>query len=97
MTDDNTTTSAFDAPPPDPEAERLEPLLGMWRSEEHTRDSVLGPGVRVTNTERFYWLDGGYFLVSTYETVFGSEPARRGVNYWATTLTRRSSALSIER
>jgi hypothetical protein len=27
-------------------------------------------------------LDGGYFLVSTYETAFGNEPAQRGVNYW---------------
>jgi hypothetical protein len=45
-------------------------------------DSVLGPGVAVTSTESFSWLDGGYFLVSTYETVFGDEPAQTGVNYW---------------
>jgi hypothetical protein len=51
-------------------------------AEDHTHDSVLGPGVRVTSIERFSWLDGGYFLVSTYETVFGDEPAQRGVNYW---------------
>jgi hypothetical protein len=30
----------------------------------------------------FRWLDGGYFLVQEYETVFGDEPAQRGVNYW---------------
>jgi hypothetical protein len=28
------------------------------------------------------WLDGGYFLVRSYETVFGDEPAQTGVNYW---------------
>ncbi len=74
--------SRFAVPPPDPELKRLEPLLGSWRTEEHTEDSVLGPGVPVTSSETFYWLEGGYFLVSTYETVFGDEPAQKGVNYW---------------
>ena len=69
-------------PPPDPELGRLESLLGTWEAEDRTQDSVLGPGVRVTSTETYSWLDGGYFLVSTYETVFGDEPAQRGVNYW---------------
>lgn len=69
------------APPPDHELKRLEPLLGDWESDDHTHDSVLGPGVPVTSTESFAWLDGGYFLVSTYETVFGDEPPQRGVNY----------------
>lgn len=74
--------SAFAAPPPHPELKRLEPLLGTWRSEGRTQDSVLGPGVPVHSTETFYWLEGGYFLVSTYETRFGSEPTQTGVNYW---------------
>jgi hypothetical protein len=82
MTDHDTTQSAFDVPPPDSELRRLEPLLGTWTTEDHTRDSVLGPGVPVTSIETFYWLDGGYFLVSTYETVFGDEPAQKGINYW---------------
>jgi Protein of unknown function (DUF1579) len=43
---------------------------------------VIGPGVPVVSTESFRWLDGGYFLVSSYETVFGDEPAQKGVNYW---------------
>ena len=69
-------------PPPDPELRRLEPLVGTWKAEEHTEDSVIGPGVPVTSTESFQWLDGGYFLVSTYETTFGDEPTQKGVNYW---------------
>ena len=67
---------------PDAQLRRLEPLLGTWRCEGHTRDSPLGAGVPVTSSERFYWLDGGYFLVSTYETTFGSEPTQKGINYW---------------
>ncbi len=72
----------YAVPPRDPELKRLEPLLGTWRTEDHTRESPLGPGVPVTSTETFSWLDGGYFLVSSYVTVFGDEPAQRGVNYW---------------
>ena len=79
-TEDDRTASA--PPPPSPELKRLEPLLGKWKAEDQTRDSMLGPGVRVSSTETFSWLDGGYFLVQTYETVFGDEPAQRGVNYW---------------
>jgi hypothetical protein len=75
--------STGSVPPPHPELRRLQPLVGSWRAYDHTADTtVLGPGVAVTSTERFSWLDGGYFLVSTYETVFGDEPPQTGVNYW---------------
>jgi hypothetical protein len=43
---------------------------------------VFCPGVPVTSTETFRWLEGGYFLVQEYETTFGDEPTQRGVNYW---------------
>jgi hypothetical protein len=82
MTDDSQAQAAVDVLPPDPELGRLRPLLGTWKTQGHTQDSVLGPGVPVSSTERFHWLDGGYFLVSTYDTVFGAEPAQTGINYW---------------
>jgi hypothetical protein len=82
VADDTTEQSTFAAAAPDPELRRLEPLRGTWRAEDHTQDSLLGPGVPVGSTESFYWHDGGYFLVQTYETVFGNEPAQKGVNYW---------------
>jgi hypothetical protein len=80
---DKADRSTLAVPPPDPQLRRLAPLLGTWRTEDQTQDSVLGPGVPVTSTETFYWLDGGYFLVSTYETLFGEEPPQKGVNYWS--------------
>ena len=49
--------------------QRLIRSSSVWRrwwaleSQDHTEDSVFGPGVPVTSTETFYWLDGGYFLV----------------------------------
>src|SRR5262245_28329394 len=79
VTDDQ---AAFAAPPPDPELRRLEPLLGTWKTEGHTRLSVLGPGVPVRSTETYRRLDGGYFLVQDYETTFGDEATQKGVNYW---------------
>jgi len=82
MSDNMMDDAANSVPPPHLELERLEPLIGTWRAEDWTQDSVIGPGVPVTSRETFSWLDGGYFLVSTYETVFGDEPAQRGVNYW---------------
>jgi Protein of unknown function (DUF1579) len=80
MSDQSTVSSV--APPPSAELERLEPLLGSWQTRARTRHTSLGPGVPVTSVEEFSWLDGGYFLVQTYHTVFGHEPAQRGINYW---------------
>jgi Protein of unknown function (DUF1579) len=72
----------FGVAPPHPELKRLEPLLGNWKAENRTLESVLGPGVPVSSTEAFHWLEGGYFLVQEYETTFGDEPTQTGVNYW---------------
>jgi hypothetical protein len=80
MTDDTATTLV--PPPPSPELKRLEPLLGKWKTRAHTEEGALGTGVPVVSTEEFYWLEGGYFLVQTYETSFGTEPAQKGINYW---------------
>jgi Protein of unknown function (DUF1579) len=74
--------NVWGAPLPDRELKRLEPLLGTWRADGHTRDTILGPGVPVASTEEFSWLEGGYFLVQTYETIFGDAPAQKGMNYW---------------
>jgi hypothetical protein len=60
----------------------FEPLLGRWHTRAHTRPTILGPGVPVTSVEEFYRLNGGHFLVQTYDTVFGNEPAQIGINYW---------------
>jgi Protein of unknown function (DUF1579) len=68
---------------PDPQLQRLAPLVGTWAAEERTQETaLLGPSVPVSSRESFHWLDGGYFLVSTYETTFGDEPTQKGVNYW---------------
>jgi hypothetical protein len=82
MAANDNTQAAYQPPLPDHELQRLAPLLGTWRAKDHTQDSLLGPGVPVTSREEFYWLEGGYFLVQTYDTTFGDDPAQKGVNYW---------------
>lgn len=82
MAANNDTQAAYQPPPPDPELQRLSPLIGTWQAKDHTQASVLGPGVTVESTETYRWLDGGYFLISTYVTLFGNEPAQTGVMYW---------------
>jgi hypothetical protein len=81
MTEDH--ANVFGATLPSPELKRLEPLLGKWQTTAKTDASVLGPGVLVASVEEFSWFDGGYFLVQTYETVFGDEPVQKGINYWS--------------
>jgi hypothetical protein len=68
MSENNSSSESQYPPKPHPELRRLDPLVGKWRSKDHTNDSGLGPGVVVESVETFGWLDGGYFLVSTYET-----------------------------
>ena len=82
MASDNNTATEFGVAPPDPELKRLEPLIGTWHAEEKTEAGVLGPGVPVRNDESCEWLEGGYFLVQTYEAVFGEDPPQKGINYW---------------
>jgi hypothetical protein len=82
MTENGTSQNRQQPPAPGPELRRLEPLVGSWKAKDQTRDRILGPGVSVTNQEEFYWLEGGYFLVQTYDTTFGDERAQKGVNYW---------------
>ncbi|RIK39904.1 MAG: hypothetical protein DCC55_16685 [Chloroflexi bacterium] len=83
MAEHNPTNQvAYQPPAPDPELRRLEPLLGTWQVTGWTEESLAGPAGPVTSSETFDWLDGGYFLVQTYQTIFGDSAPQTGVNYW---------------
>jgi hypothetical protein len=74
--------NAWGMPAPPSELERLNPLVGDWKFSSRTEPSILGPSVEMKSREQFYWLEGRYFLVQTYDTQFGDEPPQRGINYW---------------
>ncbi len=82
MVENNNTQTPQQLPAPDPELKRLAPLVGTWKTIDHTQDSVLGPGVAVESTETYDWFEGNYFLVSAWVTVFGDAPPQKGVMYW---------------
>ena len=77
------TQKAEQVPAPDPELQRLAPLIGTWHAAGQSVDSLAGPAGKVEATETFEWLKGGYFLVSHYKITWeeGGEP-NYGVMYW---------------
>ena len=71
---DRARRSSNDAPPaPGPDVQRLAPLVGRWRSEGHL---VGDPPVRITGTDIYEWLSGGFFLVHHVDVTIGGHPVR---------------------
>lgn len=51
--------------------ERLEPLVGRWRSSGRTAD-----GMRIAGTDVYEWLPGGGFLVHHVDVLMGEDRVR---------------------
>jgi Protein of unknown function (DUF1579) len=51
------------SPKPAPEHKKLEMLAGSWALEGDVKPSPMGPGGKVTETERCEWMEGGFFLI----------------------------------
>ena len=57
--------AAAQAPPkPGPELQKLQYLVGTWRSEADLKPSSFGPGGKFITTDHFEWMDGGFYLVN---------------------------------
>ena len=50
-------------PEPPPELKKLDYFAGTWISEGEIRPGPMGPGGKLTMTERNEWMDGGFFLM----------------------------------
>jgi hypothetical protein len=61
-------------PKPAPDLKKLEYFVGTWKSEGDLNPSPMGPGGKMTMTERNQWMDGGFFLTihSEFTAVMGS-------------------------
>jgi uncharacterized protein DUF1579 len=58
------------APTPSPEIQRLNALVGRWRSEGH----IVGDDhVPITGTDIYEWLPGGFFLVHHVDVMIGEQ------------------------
>jgi hypothetical protein len=51
------------SPKPAPEHKKLEMLAGSWALEGDVKPSPMGPGGKVTETEKCEWMEGGFFLI----------------------------------
>ena len=52
----------MEMPKPGPEHKRLDFLAGSWILDGDTKSSSMGPGGKVTETEKCEWMDGGFYL-----------------------------------
>ncbi|SRR5258708_3847073 len=51
------------APKPGPEQQKLQYLVGNWKTEAELKPSPFGPGGKFTSTDHVEWMEGGFFLV----------------------------------
>jgi|SRR5881397_4003063 len=58
------TYAQMPTPKPAPELKKLDYFLGTWTLEGDMKPGPMGPGGKMTETERTEWMDGGFFLVS---------------------------------
>lgn len=58
---------------PAPETKHLEVLVGRWNSEGQTVPGPSEPAIRITGTDTYEWLAGGFFLVHHVDVRRGDE------------------------
>jgi hypothetical protein len=51
------------APKPAPEHKKLEMLAGLWAVEGDVKPNPMGPGGKMTETEKCDWMEGGFYLI----------------------------------
>jgi len=51
------------APKPAPEIKKLDMLAGSWVLEGDMKPSAMGPGGKVSETEKCEWMEAGFFLI----------------------------------
>jgi len=50
-------------PKPGPELKKLDYFVGNWTSEGDMKPGPMGPGGKITTTDKLEWMDGGFFVV----------------------------------
>ncbi len=53
----------MEMPKPGPEHKKLDVLAGSWTLDGDVKASPMGPGGKVTETEKCDWMEGGFYLV----------------------------------
>jgi Protein of unknown function (DUF1579) len=55
------------------EHERLEVLVGRWKTEGRTRETPEAPAVRIDALDTYEWLDGGFSLLHRVDARVGDQ------------------------
>ncbi len=53
----------IEMPKPGPELKKLDMFAGAWTLEGDMKPSAMGPGGKMTETEKCEWMEGGFFLI----------------------------------
>jgi len=73
----------MEMPKPAPELAKLNMFAGAWTLDGETKPGPMGPGGKMTETEKCEWMQGNFFLVchSDYKTPMGDGPALSVMGY----------------
>ena len=53
----------MDAPKPGPELKKLDTFVGSWTLDGDLKPGPMGPGGKMTETQKCEWMQGGFFVV----------------------------------
>lgn len=64
----------MEAPKPGPELKKLDMMAGSWTVDADMKAGPMGPGGKITETEKCVWQEGGFYLIcnSAYTGAMGS-------------------------
>jgi hypothetical protein len=82
----------MEMPKPGPELKKLDMFAGAWTLEGDMKPSSMGPGGKMTETEKCEWMEGGFFLncqvdfkgamgSGTGLTIMGYSPDQKSYTY----------------
>ena len=79
--------SQMPAPKPGPELKKLDYFVGTWTMDGDLKPGPMGPGGKMTGTERIEWMDGGFFLTShsNFKSAMGNGTGLAVMGYTPTT------------
>jgi hypothetical protein len=80
------------APKPGPEVQALAAFVGNWTFSGEMKPGAMGPGGKITATDRVTWLPGGFFIERKFEgnmagmdmkgtEIYGYDAARKTYTY----------------
>src|SRR5579863_13428 len=58
-----TALAQMEMPRPGPELKKLDALAGNWTLDGDMKPGPMGPGGKMTETQKCEWMDGAFFLV----------------------------------